>query len=484
VLLPVSLLTSATLAAAVMAYGTHAAWAQFSYGFEFILVARRLQWPLGALSIVLCLAVLGLVIAGRRRAWWLIGLAPVLALFIHRFASDSSNRFHVVEDPPFVSAQEAAKFVGDADWVVGLRFGDHDYAYPYAALFETPVVIHAEHDRRLAVMWSAYANRALAVEIGRDLRGADLDVVSMPANALLLYNRRIGQFINGLTGLTPAGGTPDGVRSAVPLVKTTWKAWRDARPATKVLALAGPGHATAPRAPIRPTLPMPKRPAGPDLEARVVLVGVKEPAAFLAEAVTAEPLNLTADGAPALVFRNPGDGTVRAFDRRSTAACGPGSWPTPTASAGRAAARRRRQRRLGRRRPGRRRPARRARPAAGPATRRGRALLGRDEALVPGADPHAAALTPSASRLGWAPRITSACETPSPARRTTPRGPRRSRTPRRARRRRPPPRARAPRSASPRQQQHEAEDEEQHAPDEPGEPPAASMLQVRGIAES
>jgi hypothetical protein len=51
-------------------------------------------------------------------------------------------------------------------------------------------------------------------------------------------------------------------------------------------------------------------------ETRVVLVGAKEPVALNAEAVTAEPLNLTVDGTPALVFRDPGSGSVRAFDRR------------------------------------------------------------------------------------------------------------------------------------------------------------------------
>src|SRR5215204_4712925 len=104
-----------------MAYGTHPAWAQFPNGLEFILVARRLQWPMVALALILCLVLLALVISGRRRAWWLIGLGPVLALFVHRFARDPVNQFACVENPPFVLASEA-KHLADNDWVVALQF--------------------------------------------------------------------------------------------------------------------------------------------------------------------------------------------------------------------------------------------------------------------------------------------------------------------------------------------------------------------------
>jgi hypothetical protein len=316
VLLPVVLLLFATLAAAVMAYGTHPAWAQFEHGFQFILISRRLQWPMVTLSLVLCLVLLGLVIAGRKRAWWLIGLGPILALFVHRFPSDRVNPLHVIENPTFAAAADA-KFVADDDWVVALRFADQDYAYPYAALYETPVVIHAEHDKRLAVLWSAYANRVIAVEVGRDLRGPDLEVVSTPANALLVYNKRLGQFINGVTARTPDGAKPDGFRDAVPSVKTTWKAWRTRHPETKVLTPAGrsPAAQSAPRGPILPTYPL--RPSASDVPTgvRVTLVEAKVPIALSAEHITAKPVNTGSDG-PVLVFRDPADGGVRAFQRQ------------------------------------------------------------------------------------------------------------------------------------------------------------------------
>jgi hypothetical protein len=200
--------------------------------------------------------------------------------------------------------------------VVGLQFADGHYAYPYAALFETPVVIHADHDKRVAVVWSAYANRAVAVPLGREVRAAHLEVVSTPANALLVYNGRIGQFINGVTARTPGGEKPDGFGDPLRTVtKTTWRKWRARHPDTRVLLPVGRNYATAPRQPIRPTHPLPA-PYDAAPGDRQVVVGVRQPLAIPDAAVTTRPLNVSADGVPAVVFRNPDDGMLRAFERR------------------------------------------------------------------------------------------------------------------------------------------------------------------------
>lgn len=299
-----------------MAYGTDASWARYQHGIDFIIATRRVQWPLAVLAVVLCLALVGLVIAGRRRAWWLIGLGPVLALFVHRFVADPSNQFRVIDEPSFVTATDAARFVKDADWVVGLRFGDQDYAYPYAALYEAPVVLQTDHDRRLAVLWSPYANRALAVQVGRDVRATDLEVVSMPANALLVYNRRNGQFINGVTGLTPAGAPVDGFKEGVTVTKMPWESWLAAHPETKVLAPLRDVNPASPRTPIQPSLPMP--PGADEKDFTIAMVtgsGIKA-VAVESKSVTPVPMNLTSDDAPVLLFRDSADGVPRAFARK------------------------------------------------------------------------------------------------------------------------------------------------------------------------
>src|SRR5215207_4031645 len=127
-MIPLALILLAMGSAAVMAYGTHPDWAQYEHGLSLIMLTRRLQWPLVALSLLLCIALIALVIAGKRRAWWLIGLAPVLALFAHRFTAGPAAPFTVYDEPAFVAASEAG-FLADDDFVVGLQFGDAAFAY-------------------------------------------------------------------------------------------------------------------------------------------------------------------------------------------------------------------------------------------------------------------------------------------------------------------------------------------------------------------
>ena len=199
--LPFLLIFAALVAATAVAFGTHSAWADLDQGLAVILWSRRLQWLLVGVSIAACVGLIALSVTRRKRGWWLAGLLPVLALFAHRFAAAHGEDPGVVEDPAFVEV-EKVDFVRDGDWVVGLKLGDKAYAYPFAALYVEPAVVQSEHDRRLALFWNAQANRVLAFAATPEFRGRDLDVVSTPANSLLLYNAKYGQFICGVTGLT------------------------------------------------------------------------------------------------------------------------------------------------------------------------------------------------------------------------------------------------------------------------------------------
>ena len=200
VVLPVLLLLLAALPAAVIAYGIDPDWAQYPHGLELILFSRRFEWPMIALTLIFCVAMIGLVIAGKRRAWWLVGLAPVLTLLGHRFAINPSNSFVINADPIFVSADQAS-FLAPDDSVVGIIDGSDAVAFPFASLYPRPLVVRNLSTQPMMLMWSPFANCATAYRIDRSIQSNELEIVSMPANALLAYNSRIGQFINGVTGL-------------------------------------------------------------------------------------------------------------------------------------------------------------------------------------------------------------------------------------------------------------------------------------------
>jgi hypothetical protein len=325
--LPTTLALLSTALAAAVAYGTHPWWAQHRYGLEVILLSRRLQWPLIVGSLFAAVALVGLIGAGKQRAWWLISLAPIFALFLHAFATDPTSGMSAVENPTFVPAAAAGNIVADDDFVVGLTFEGKDYAYPYAALYWTPAVIHAQHDKRLLLMWSAPANRAVAMTVKRDVKGRNLDVVSTPANALLLYDASKGAFVNGLTGLTVRGAKPAGFVAPVPTWKMPWGQWRTAHPETLVMTPVAPRGfwlrsrrlAQPPRQPLWPSCPMPgknRQAAGQTSDQRVVVVGTQKPVAVASGGLGVSPVNASADGTPVMAFRDPQTNVARAFSRR------------------------------------------------------------------------------------------------------------------------------------------------------------------------
>jgi hypothetical protein len=313
VFFPVLLIASSVLSAGIVAYGTNALWAQYPHGIDLILWSRRLEWPLVTLSLLLCVVLLALVASGKRRAWWLIGLGPVLALFAHRFLTDPAGGLAVIENPAFVAAADA-RFVSDDDYVVGLRFGDTAFAYPYSQLYDSPVVIQSDHDKRMMLIWSAFANRAVAQTVTHDVKARDLEIVSMPANALLLYNHSYGQFINGLKGRLMDGQKPAGFGNPIVVSTMTWKDWYGINPDTKIMQpVAKSRTPNVPHSPILPSNPMPPSIMDYPATTTIVLVGTTQPAAVRSEQVGPEPQNLNVDGEMAFVFRESPDKPVRAF---------------------------------------------------------------------------------------------------------------------------------------------------------------------------
>ena len=306
--LPLLLSFLATLFAAGMAYGTDPRWVEYPWGLGLIVLSRRLQWPLVAASLVVCLSLLALVISGKRRAWWLIALGPVLALFVHRFMTAPANRYAVLDEPAFVAAADAAH-VRDDDHVVGVIFNERPYAYPYAALWGAPVVVQSDRERRMLLVWSAHANAATPLEVSRELKARDLDVVCDPADSLLVYNARTGQFLVGLTGRTTRGEQPAGVERMLPSATQTWKQWRAAHPETRVLAPVA--YRRGPTVPLAPRLPA----ANAKLPVAIVAHGGAQ-LAIRADDVGAAPLNLRVGDTPVVVFRDRVTGEIRAFDRR------------------------------------------------------------------------------------------------------------------------------------------------------------------------
>ena len=301
----------ATASAALLAYGTDSYWAQFRHGLGLIIFTHRLQWVLAAVSLLLCLVVVGLIVGGRRRVWWLIALGPVLALFVHRFVSNPMREFAIVENPPCVKA-DAADALHDSDYVVGAQFGDLYFAYAFEALYHAPVILQSSHEQRFILIWSAGANRAMAFKIDREIKQGELQIVSTPADALLVYNARLGQFINGLTGETTEHAKPTGFHAAISTQKMTWEQWRKLHPGT----LALPATERGPSVAILPSQPIHGSATTQPATARIIFAPTTRPVAIPAESIGVDPANVSAGETQLVLFRDKETGLLKAFDRR------------------------------------------------------------------------------------------------------------------------------------------------------------------------
>jgi hypothetical protein len=313
---PLILLIVAVLLAAVVAYGNEPAIGSIgSHGLDVILWSRRLEWPLAVTAVLLCIALVVLVVSAKRRAWWLLGLLPVLALFTHRFITGPATHFHSIDDPIMVAGDQAS-FLGPSDEIVGISRNGVDYAFPYSVLYHDPVVVLSDRAGGMVLIWSPLANRALAFTSARDLRARDLDIVSSPANALIVFNSRLGQFINGVTGRTPDGNLPIGFLQPLTATKTTWSDWMTRHPTTTMVMLPPNNDwRTSPNQPLAPTYAAPKSGGVLPDHRSVCLVATTRPIAVPSELVTEQqPLNLVSDQSEILLVRI--NGIVRAFSRQ------------------------------------------------------------------------------------------------------------------------------------------------------------------------
>ena len=203
--------------------------------------------------------------------------------------------------------------MNDDEYVVGLVADDQAYALPYRQLFGHPVVAIPVREKQVVVMWNAFANRAVARMVGRQVIARELEVVSMPSNALLIYNARVGPFINGLTGMTPDGPVPSGFHAVVPTFNMTWSQWRGRYPQTVVMSL--PSLSKAPTGPIWPRYPMriAKAPLPMPVETQMIVFPTTRPAMIVESEVKQEPINASIGDEPAVLFRDPATGRVKAF---------------------------------------------------------------------------------------------------------------------------------------------------------------------------
>jgi hypothetical protein len=312
VLIPLLLICTAAGAAAIVAYGTSPVLAEYAHGVAIITLSRRLEWPMVAISLALCAVLLALTISGRRGIWWLLGLGPILALFIRAFSTAYHPAIALLDSPRFVAAYETNSIPNE--YTVGLIFDGKPYAFPYPALTDDPLILLTAFDKRVLIIWSVTANCAVALPLDRDTNAREIEVVSRPADSLLLYDSRLGQFIVGVTGRTIKGEVPIGFGPPITVAKMPLADWVALHPDSQVVASSSVVSSSA-TVPVLPLLRFKVPTAGPPAGTRIAILSITPPTAILADQPLEHPLNVDAGDIPVLLERDPRTRMLRAYDR-------------------------------------------------------------------------------------------------------------------------------------------------------------------------
>ena len=140
----VTMVLLATAAAGVLAYGTDPYWGQFRHGVGVDpLRPPRTQGLMAAGSLLMCLAVVGLIVGGGRRVFWLpvhgdryvspLGIAPGPVLVVARLERSPPPvrvsrgglldplRLELLDDPPVLSVFLDRYEIRTGRWVSSLR---------------------------------------------------------------------------------------------------------------------------------------------------------------------------------------------------------------------------------------------------------------------------------------------------------------------------------------------------------------------------
>lgn len=307
----IALLLTACLSATWLAYGMDPAAVRGVGGVDAVTLTRKLQWILLITTILPALVLIVRVAIGRARVPWLLGLAIVVAMLFIRFGPTQHRPVRVLDAASLPTIAEA-NHDNEEEFVVGIMFNDTAYAFPYRSLYRTPVVQMTDREKRLILIFSPFANSATALDVTREVRAGDLEFVASPGNSSLVYNKKYGQFIVGVTGQTPDRTEPTGVRDTIPTWRMPLSHWRRLHPESRLM-LPLASEADLPAVPIMPKYPPKLTDSSLPAETPIVLIHTKTPAALLVGGRYDEPVHTKADDVPLVLWRR--DGLLRAFNR-------------------------------------------------------------------------------------------------------------------------------------------------------------------------
>jgi len=142
-----------------------------------------------------------------------------------------------IDDPEYVSADEAARFMRDGELVLAIDHNGDRRAWPIRILDFHEIVNDTIGGDPVAVTWCPLCGSGLAFR--RELGG---EVVEFGVSGLLhdsdlvMYDRKTNSLWQQITGKAVMGPAMGETLQEVPATITEWATWRSAHPETRVLA--------------------------------------------------------------------------------------------------------------------------------------------------------------------------------------------------------------------------------------------------------
>ncbi|MDV6013597.1 DUF3179 domain-containing protein [Haloechinothrix sp. LS1_15] len=142
-----------------------------------------------------------------------------------------------IDDPRFVTVDEV-DYLDDDDVVFGLRYGGEVRAYPQPVLVWHEIVNDRVGGDRLVVTYCPLTGTTIGFTGTGDRDDMTFGTTGKLVNSnLLMYDRETDSEWPQVLGTAITGPLMGEVLRTVPLVWTTWRAWREAHPDSAVLSL-------------------------------------------------------------------------------------------------------------------------------------------------------------------------------------------------------------------------------------------------------
>lgn len=141
-----------------------------------------------------------------------------------------------IDNPQYVSAQEANTFLKDTDIVFGINYKNTTKAYPQKILVWHEIV-NDEFGERASVTYCPLTGSAIGFRGRVDGRETTFGTSGMLANScLVMYDRATDSYWPQLLGVAVTGAQKGKKLEQFPVVWTTWGRWKSVFPNTQVLS--------------------------------------------------------------------------------------------------------------------------------------------------------------------------------------------------------------------------------------------------------